>query len=116
MAKAHDTTETAMPKGEVADDIHGLTTALKGDLTKLAGPKADKAISHWTGLLEKVGPGTKPITTDLTKLRELVTGGETRRQGDREGARLAVDEDGEGRRGHRRRRRHRAEVARRRAR
>lgn len=72
MAKANET-EEKMPKGETADDIRELAGTLKGDLTKLAGSKADKAISHWEGLLEKVGPGVKSIHTDLGKLREHVT-------------------------------------------
>lgn len=73
MAKTHETDDEKMPKGEVADEIHGLTTALKGDLTKLAGPKADKSIGHWETMLEKLGTGVKPIHTDLGKLREHVT-------------------------------------------
>ena len=80
MAKAHDekareTTadDATLPKGETADELHGLTTALKGDLTKLAGTKADKAIAHWEGLLEKLGPGVKGIHGDLGKLREHVS-------------------------------------------
>ena len=76
MAKAHDTKaddEATLPKGEVSDELHGLTTALKGDLTKLAGAKADKTIAHWESMLEKVGPGVKGIHGDLGKLREHVS-------------------------------------------
>ena len=73
METAHDTEDAKIPKGDTADDLRELAGALKGDLTKLAGPKADKAIAHWEGLLEKIGPGAKSIHTDLGKLREHVS-------------------------------------------
>lgn len=74
MAKAHEsnTGEETLPKGETADDIREVTSALKGDLTKLAGPKAGKTIQHFEDLLEKL-PGVKAIHTELGKLREHVT-------------------------------------------
>ena len=74
MAKAHDTAaDDTKPKGEVADEIHATTEAVRGDLTKLAGPKADKAIQKWETMLEKLGPGVKGVHGDLGKLREHVT-------------------------------------------
>ena len=65
--------EKTESKGEIADELHGLTATVKGDLTKLAGPKADKAIAHWESMLEKLGPGVKGVHGDLGKLREHVT-------------------------------------------
>ena len=64
-------------KGETADAIKEVVTALHGDLTKLAGTKADKAISHWQTSLEGLGGAPlKAIAADLGKLKTLVTGGE----------------------------------------
>ena len=64
-----------MPKkGEVAEEIRGTVKVLQGDLTKLAGPKADKAISHWQTMLETLDvSGTKPVATELGKLRDLLS-------------------------------------------
>ena len=61
-------------KGEVAEGVKNLTSALRGDLTKLAGTKADKAISYWQTTLEGIGgAGLKSIATELGKLKPLVT-------------------------------------------
>ena len=61
-------------KGEVADSVKELTATLRGDLTKLAGSKADKAITHWQTTLESLGgAGLKGIATELGKLKTLVT-------------------------------------------
>ncbi len=57
-------------KGEVATELHEVTSALKGDLTKLAGPTATKVITHWQTTLE--GLGVKNIATDLGHLKTLV--------------------------------------------
>ena len=78
MAKAHDTAAgdtkaKGESKGEIADEIHETTEAVRGDLTKLAGPKAGKAIQHWETVLEKLGPSVKGVHGDLGKLREHVT-------------------------------------------
>ncbi len=73
MAKAdHDAGEHEPKKGEVADEVHEVTEALRGDLTKLAGTKADKVISHWQTKLEGMGSETKGIAGDLGKLKGLV--------------------------------------------
>lgn len=73
---AKDDDDKTLPKGETADDIKELSAALKGDLTKLAGPKADKLIARWDATLDKVGTPVKGIRADLAKLREHVTGDE----------------------------------------
>ena len=57
-------------KGEVATELHEVTSALKGDLTKLAGPTATKVITHWQTTLE--GLGVKDVATDLGHLKTLV--------------------------------------------
>ena len=74
MAKAnHETDDKHEPKkGEVADEVHEVTESLRGDLTKLAGSKADKVIGHWQTKLEGMGADTKGIASDLGKLKELV--------------------------------------------
>ena len=74
----HDTKSDAghaePKKGEVSAELHEATTALRGDLTKLAGPKADKLISHWQTTLEGLGdPATKSVAADLGKLKALVS-------------------------------------------
>ena len=75
MEKAKDTTAAhhEPKKGEVATELHDVTAALRGDLTKLAGPKADKLISHWQTTLD--GMGVKGIAGDLGKLKALVGDG-----------------------------------------
>jgi hypothetical protein len=76
-SKSTDTGDTeTLSKGAVAENLRGLTATLKGDLTKLAGSKADKAIATWESILESVGTGVKPVRTDLGKLREHVTSDE----------------------------------------
>ena len=74
--KAHDakSADHAEPKkGEVSADVHEVTTALRGDITKLAGPKADKLIGHWQTFLDGLGDaGTKAVAADLGKLKALV--------------------------------------------
>ena len=73
MAKAEQTKDVTIPKAETATKLRELAGVLKGDLTKLAGKKADKAIGQWEALLEKVGPKVKGIHADLGKLREQVS-------------------------------------------
>ena len=70
----HATTKHEEPKkGELSAELHDLTAAVKGDLTKLAGSKADKAISHWQTTLEGLGGAPlKAIAGDLGKLKALV--------------------------------------------
>ena len=78
MANSKQTTTTKgqheePKKGEVSADIHDVTTALRGDLTKLAGSKADKAIAHWQTTLDGIGGAPlHAIAADLGKLKTLV--------------------------------------------
>ena len=77
MAKEKETdAPDTKPKGEIADEIHETTEAVRGDLTKLKGSKADKAIKKWETMLGKLGPDVKGIHGDLGKLREHVTADE----------------------------------------
>ncbi len=73
----HDSAAHEPPKkGEVSGELHELTTSLKGDLTKLAGPKAEKTITYWQTMLEGLGDAhLKAIATDLGKLKALVADG-----------------------------------------
>ena len=72
--KSHETAAHDEPtKGEVNTELHELTTELRGGLTKLSGPKAEKAITHWQTTLEGLGDThLKAIATDLGKLKALV--------------------------------------------
>ncbi len=82
-AKEKTATHAEPKKGDIADDIKGVVSALHGDLTKLAGGKADKTISHWQRTLEGLGGvGPKAIATELGKLKTLVG------EGDPDGAKI----------------------------
>ncbi len=77
-SSGHSDSGHEMPKkGEVAEEIRDTAKVLHGDLSKLAGPKAEKAISHWQTMLETLDiSGTKPVATELGKLRELISADE----------------------------------------
>ena len=73
-AKSSTATHEEPKKGEVAEEIREVVTALHGDLTKLAGGKADKTISHWQTTLESLGGASlKSIAHDLGTLKTLVS-------------------------------------------
>ncbi len=69
-----DSGQHSPKKGEITEEVRDTAKVLHGDLTKLSGPKADKAIGQWQSMLENLDvSGTKAVSTELGKLRELVS-------------------------------------------